>query len=209
MNIGYLTSGRGTESDEVLTPCYAVKPLIKYIRRRGYKRILCPFDLDSSQYVRVFQREGFDVIYSHLQTKDFFTYTKEDVSNVDIIISNPPFSIKDKVLERVYELGKPFALLLPQNSLQGKKRTGLFIKYGLEYLGFDSRICFYTRNELDAIKMGNHFASGYFCKGVLEEKLVFETIVAVQEPYHESHGISYTNTSKEIPLEENSLNPGE
>jgi len=91
--------------------------------------------------------------------------------------------LKDKVLNRLYELGKPFAILLPQNSLQSKYRTALFMKYGLEYLGFDSRICFYMCGELSVIKTGNHFASGYFCHNLLPEKLIFEKLDLVQEPY--------------------------
>ena len=183
LNIGYLTCGTDAASDEVITPRYAVEPLIKYVKVKGYKNILCPFDKEHSQYVRVLKREGFNVSYSHKETKDFFSYTKEEIKDIDIIISNPPFSLKDKVLNRLYELGKPFAILLPQNSLQSKYRTSLFMKYGLEYLGFDSRICFYTCGDLSTIKMGNHFASGYFCHNVLPEKLIFEKLEAVQEPY--------------------------
>ena len=73
--------------------------------------------------------------------------------------------------------------MLPQNSLQSIKRTKLFIENGVEYLGFDKRACFYTNDELDEIKFGNHFASGYFCKDVLPEKLIFEYLHPKQERY--------------------------
>ena len=33
MNVGYLTAGRGPESDECMTPFYACKPLLKYISK--------------------------------------------------------------------------------------------------------------------------------------------------------------------------------
>lgn len=31
MNVGYLTAGRGPESDECMTPFYACEPLLKYV----------------------------------------------------------------------------------------------------------------------------------------------------------------------------------
>ena len=179
----YLKAGRNSESDECLTPRYAIEPIVKYLKQKNYKRILCPFDKASSFYVRVLEANDFDVTYSHKDDKDFFSYTKEDLESYDCIVSNPPFSIKDKIIQRVYDLGKPFMLLFPQQTLQGKFRTSFFINYGMEYLGFDSRVCFYTKNELDSVKKSNHFASGYFCHNVLPEKLILEKLVLVNEPY--------------------------
>lgn len=183
INKGYLTCGRNAESDECLTPRYVVKPIVKYLLAKQYKKIWCPFDLEHSLYVRVLKENGFKVINTHIKTgNDFFSI---DVAKFDFdcIVSNPPFSLKDKVLKRLYEIGKPFAILLPQNALQSRERTKLFIEYGLEYLGFDKRACFYTNNELEEIKFGNHFASGYFCKNVLPQALIFEYLNPIQESY--------------------------
>lgn len=189
-NNQYLNAGRNEESDECLTPRYAVEPIVKYLKAKGYKNILCPFDKEDSHFVRVLQREGFSVTYSHIiQRKDFFTYTKDAVKDIDCIVSNPPYSCKDEVLTHLYKLDKPFMMLFPQNTLQGKYRTKLFMKYGLEYLGFTSRICFYTKNELDSLKTSNHFASGYFCKDVLPEKLIFEDLILQNEPYYDKDNL--------------------
>lgn len=184
MNEGYLTCDRTANGDEVLTPRYAVEPIIHYLKEKPFCEILCPFDKYNSKFVEILQETDFIVDFSHIETgKDFFTYTKEQVSNVDCIVSNPPYSIKDKVLEHLYYLDKPFMMLLPQNALQGSKRTKLFMKYGLEYLGFDKRINFYTKGEFDKIKKGTSFASGYFCRNVLPEKLIFEQLEIRQEHY--------------------------
>ena len=189
-NNQYLNAGRNEESDECLTPRYAVEPIVKYLKAKGYKNILCPFDKEDSHFVRVLQREGFSVTYSHImQRKDFFTYAKDEVKDIDCIVSNPPYSCKDEVLTHLYKLEKPFMMLFPQNTLQGKYRTKLFMKYGLEYLGFTSRICFYTKNELDSLKTSNHFASGYFCKDVLPEKLIFEDLILQNEPYYDKDNL--------------------
>lgn len=182
-NKGYLTAKRDAASDECLTPRYVVEPIVKYLKLKGYKKIWCPFDLDHSLYVRILKAEGFEVINTHIKTGgDFFKIDPGEI-DFDCIVSNPPFTQKDKILERLYSIGKPFAILLPQNSLQSKDRTPLFIKYGLEYLGFDKRACFYTNDELQEIKFGSAFASGYFCKNVLPDLLKFEYLHPQQESY--------------------------
>ena len=52
--------------------------------------------------------------YIH-ENKDFFKYKPK---NFDLIIDNPPFSCKKEILERCIELKKPFALLLPIDTLE-------------------------------------------------------------------------------------------
>lgn len=44
----------------------------------------------------------------------------------DYLISNPPYSIKDKIIERCIDLGKPSVLLLPIDTLGGVQRHKLF-----------------------------------------------------------------------------------
>lgn len=165
LNVGYLTSNTTASGDEMYTPFYAVTPLVKYLKYSGYKTIWCPFDEEWSAYVQMFREEGFNVIRSSLSDgKDFFQH--EPNEPYDVIVSNPPFSKKDKVLRRLDELGKPFAILLPLNSLQGKSRFEIF-KKGIQVLVFDQRIGFHTPKSMTAPVEGSPFASAYFCRGVL------------------------------------------
>lgn len=121
---------------------------------------------------------GWKVITSHIsEGKDFFEYEPE---SWDILISNPPFSKKDEVLRRVYQLGKPFALLLPANSIQGKKRFEIF-NNDVQMLCFDSRIDYHTTSMQETSK-GNCFASAYFCRGLLPSKLELRRLVKYQKP---------------------------
>lgn len=174
-NVGYLKSDRTKKGDECYTPDFAVFPLVKHLRSRGYNNVWCPFDKPESEFVRVLKAEGFQVRHTHIEDGfNFFDNSPEPLDQV--IVSNPPFSCKDDVLERLYGFGLPFAMLLPQNSLQSKRRTSLFIKNGLEYLGFNKRIPFYTPDNMDKLPSGNHFASGYFCKDVLPSSLMFEEL---------------------------------
>ena len=171
LNKGYLTAKTDKASDEVYTPSYAVKPLIKYIKPGT--TIWCPFDDSNSEYVKIFREEDFKVIASHIdEGKNFFSYEPDE--SYDVIISNPPFSIKDDVLARLKELNKPYALLLPIPSLQGQKRFS-YIK-DCEALIFDKRVNYYTTPARDTIQKGVSFGSFYLCYKFLPEKLIFEEL---------------------------------
>lgn len=168
-------------SDECLTPRYAVLPIVKHLKARGFNRVWCPFDKADSQFVRVLQDAGFVVLYSHLEDgMDFLTC---DVPDVDCVVSNPPFSKKTAILKRLFDIGLPFAMILPLNTLQSKGRADLFMEHGIELLCFNGRICFYTWGKLHAFPQNNRFPTAYFCRNVLPEKLMFERLKMVQEPY--------------------------
>lgn len=172
MNKVYLQSGRNTGADECITPFCAVEPILKYIPEG--KTIWCPFDKQWSAFVQLLKEKGNEVIYSHIEEgKDFFEYEPEEY---DIIISNPPFSCKDKVLKRCYELGKPFMLLLPANSIQSKARVSLFKKYGLQLLVFDLRVDYHTNGNLKETTKGCHFGSAYYCWKILPNDIIFEDL---------------------------------
>ena len=97
-----------------------------------------------------------------------------------MIISNPPFTQKDAVLKRLYELGKPFAILLPLNSLQGVSRYKYF-KQGIQILTFDKRIGFHNPENMKEYKKGSSFATAYFCKDVLPKDLIVEELKEYQK----------------------------
>jgi hypothetical protein len=142
--------------------------------------VWCPFDEDWSAFYNTFKENGYNVIRSSLKEKqDFFTY--EPPNGFDVIISNPPYSIKDKILARLYEIGKPFAMLFPVTTLQAKTRFKLFRK-GLEVLVFDRRIEYHTRGNFEKPSKGIHFGSAYFCRGVLPDKLIFRELHKFQRP---------------------------
>lgn len=152
-------------NDEYRTPKYVVESIVNMVNGK----ILCPFDEEDSEFVKVFQENGFDVKYSHIKNKDFFSYTKEEVEN-RIIISNPPFSKSKEIFKKIYELDCKFMLLLPITKLQGIETSELFKKNGLELLVFGKRINYLLN---DKIIKGVSFGSGFFCKGMLEKKLMF------------------------------------
>ena len=95
------------KNDEYFTPAYAVYPIVK--RLKSGSRVWCPFDTKDSEFVRVLVRHRFQVVYGHIRTgQDFF---QSDVPECDYIVSNPPYSLKNEVLKRLYEIGRPFAIV--------------------------------------------------------------------------------------------------
>ena len=138
-NFRYLTADRTSAGDEVYTPFYAVEPLLEFLPKD--KKIWCPFDEEWSAFYQLLSEQGYEVERSSLnEGKDFFRYEPE---KWDILVSNPPFSKKNEVLKRAFSFQKPFALLLPVNSIQSKTRYQIF-ENRIQMLCFDGRIDYHT-----------------------------------------------------------------
>ena len=172
INKGYLTAETTKESDEQFTPTYAVKPLLEFLIPSQIQTIWCPFDDETSEYVKEFQNNGYKVIATDIEHGfDFFEFEPKEY---DIIISNPPFSLKDKILKRLQELNKPFAILLPLPTLQGEKRFSYLAN--TQALVFDKRINFYKDTEHTIQQSGAAFASISICKNFLPSDLIFRKL---------------------------------
>lgn len=162
-----------SSSDEQYTPAYAVAPIIKYIPRT--KIVWCPFDTEHSEFVLGLKAAGITVVHSHICTgEDFFAY---EPAKWDLIVSNPPFSIKQKIVERCLSFGKPFALLLSNLWLNSSAPVRLFKEKEMQMLLFDKRIQFTEKNAA-------YFGTSYFCHKVLPKQIVFENLS--QSKYEQS-----------------------
>lgn len=157
------------KNDELYTPAYAVAPLIKnLIRFVSMQKIWCPCDKEESNIVKELKAAGFDVVHSHIdEGKDFFSYEPD---KYDMIITNPPYSIKDKIIERCYQLGKPFALLLPLTALEGINRGKMYREGGVGLIVLDKRVEFLEGKT-------NWFNTSWFCRlNGISGTIIFETI---------------------------------
>lgn len=181
INKGVLTSEKTEDSDEMYTPYYMVENIIKYISPE--LKVWCPFDKEWSAFVNRLRENGNEVIYSHIDNgQDFFNYEPQ---NYDIIVSNPPFSKKDSVLKRLYELNKPFAILLPLNSLQRKSIISCYEK-GLQLLSFDFRGGYHNVKQMKEPKEGTPFASAFFCRDLLPKDLIIEHLEKYKRPLNQN-----------------------
>lgn len=130
-------------SDHFQTPVWAVAPLLPYLNRAW--RIWEPA-CGKGNLVKAFRAEGFSCQGTDVEGNevDFLTQTVLPWYPFDCIVTNPPYSLKDEFLARCYEIGKPFALLLPFTALEGRTRQSLYRRHGLEVLILPRRVDFET-----------------------------------------------------------------
>ena len=157
--------------DEYYSPQNVVDMIVPYIARGDYRTIWCPFDKAESNFVITFQNKGYAVHYGHIETgQDFFDY-KEPQG--DIVVTNPPFSKRDAIFQRLFELDVPFALVINFNGLfDSRRRADLFRKFGVELLVPRGRMKFFhqVRGQLNS----PNFQSVYVCHRLLGSQIVFD-----------------------------------
>lgn len=112
-----------SHNDEFYTPLYAIKPILEFIPPSV--KVWCPFDTEQSLFVKELSKTN-EVVYSSLLNGQNF-FEIEVPENTKYIISNPPYSLKTEVLERLFKFDIPFAMLLGIVGLfESKKRFEMF-----------------------------------------------------------------------------------
>ena len=166
------------KNDEFYTPEYAITPLLKYLCKPTTKKsvtIWCPFDTEESLYVKIFKEQNYCVIATHISKgEDFF---KIKLPECDYIISNPPYSLKGEVLEKLFAMGKPFAMLVGVVGLfESQKRFNIFKTNSFELMYFNRRIAYFRSYEEQTPSLNPPFSSVYVCQSILPQQIVFEEI---------------------------------
>jgi hypothetical protein len=153
--------------DRCQTPEYAVAPLLPYMPTGGTVWECACGDGNIAGFL---ERQGFGVERSDLLTgQNFFDY---EPARWDRIVTNPPYSVKYDWLARCYELGKPFALLLPVETMGANAAQRLFEKYGIELILLDKRVNFKMPNK-GYTGGGAQFPVAWFCWGFTGQPLTF------------------------------------
>ena len=162
--------------DQCQTPWYAVKPLLPYLPARSTIWEPATGKGNIAFYLRT---KGYSVVEGDLRTgQDFFSPASEPKA-WDILVTNPPFSIKYKWLERCYQLGKPFALLMPVDVLGAWGGQKWFRKYGFEWMFFNRRVNYDMPNK-GWSGAGSQFSSAWFCWKLLPKQVMFVDIPIVK-----------------------------
>ena len=159
MSIDFLHSQKSTiESDEVYTPSNALAPLLPYLNKDSV--IYEATSGVSSHLLNHLKDAGLNAKGSF--GRDFFDYD----NRYDIVVTNPPYSIKFEFIEKCFKLGKPFALLLPLASLQGVRSHKILKDKQFEVMILNKRLKFV------GAKTSAPFGSIWLCSGVLPQKLI-------------------------------------
>lgn len=152
---------RTKHKDEYYTPEILVKPILQFIKPTSI--VWCPFDTFESEFVQQITKAGHIVTFSHIWNgQDFFTMK---VPNCDYIISNPPFTKKLEVLDRLYEIGKPFAMVMGLPILNYQEVGEFFLDKELQLLIVDKKVSFDGNTS--------SFNNSYFCYKFLPKDLMF------------------------------------
>jgi len=156
-------------SNDFQTPVEALIPLYPYIKRE-WKVWECA--CGKGNLVNELSKRGYEVLGTDIISGDDFLTWKPD--DYDCIVTNPPYSLKQQFLQRCYELGKPFALLLPLTTFETMKRQNLFKEYGVQVIFLDKRINFETPSGGGS---GSWFATAWFTNGLdLPSDMIFEKL---------------------------------
>ena len=110
------------KNDEWYTNEATVKLMFDMLNIKDESRIMMPFDTEASNFVK----------YAHTLNANLTYGVSDWLSNkydYDYLITNPPFSIKDDVIERCLASGKPSVIVLPIDALGGVRRHGIYKKY--------------------------------------------------------------------------------
>lgn len=164
----------GSGNDEFYTPAYAVKPIFKYLKPGA--RIWCPFDTEDSLFVKYGRQQGFKIIASHIDNgQDFFKVWLKKAP--DYIVSNPPYSLKQEVLQRLFKHDIPFAMLVGVVGLfESQARFDMFKDNNFEIMYFNKRISYFKDYNDPKPALNPPFSSVYVCHNILPKQIIFEEV---------------------------------
>lgn len=152
---------RAGSSDIFQTPKSAIDVILPFIPKRWH---IWECASGAGQIVSILKGAGYNVTGTDIMHGfDFLSPLSGVPSNIDCILTNPPYSVKDEWLERCYEIGKPFALLPPITALGEQNRVTLYRRHGIQLVLPPGRTNYGTPSGEGS---GAWFYSAWFCLGL-------------------------------------------
>jgi hypothetical protein len=171
---------RSSGFDRCNTPAYALDPLLPYLVRFP---VIWEPAAGTGNIMRAIAPPVSGVIASDIHgdyakpPRNFFDW-QPPIFNA--IVTNPPYSIKFDWLKRCYELGRPFALLVPVETIGAQKAQRLMEKHGVELLLLNRRVNFEMPNKglesADGWKSSAQFPVLWLCWQMLPHPIVYGKI---------------------------------
>ena len=125
--------------DNYDTPLYVWKMITDYLNLDKSAIIYDPF-INTGKSKEYLNQLGYNNVI-HEKENFFSNYQNK---KYDILISNPPFSTKQKILKILYELDKPFILILPTSIISKLYVKNIFGDdiYKIQYIVPNRRLQF-------------------------------------------------------------------
>jgi len=148
-------------SDIFQTPPHGVRYITPFIPKHW---VIWENACGEGQIVQTLKEDGYQVVGTDIMHGfDFLSPLCTPGIEFDCILTNPPYSVKDDWLERCFDIGKPFALLLPITALGEQTRVAMYKKHGIQVVLPPERINFGTPSGEGS---GSWFYAAWFCHGL-------------------------------------------
>ena len=121
------------KTDEWYTDAQTARKCYELLNPEPNSVILCPFDSEQSEFVKIGQELGHVIIFG---IRDFLDGGEYEC---DYICTNPPFSIKDAVIEKCFESAKRTVLVMPLDVIGGLSRRKIYQRYELPKVWLPAR----------------------------------------------------------------------
>lgn len=164
------------------TPPIALVPLLRWVPKDW---VIWECAAGKGYLVDTLRSLGYKVFASDVITgQNFLDW--EMKKPYDIILTNPPFVLKNEFIERCYELKKPWALLMPLTSLETARRQKMYREHGLQLICFPNRLDFEPpadmKIKMEGSNRGAWFSVAWFTHGLkLPKDIIFELMEGDQE----------------------------
>jgi len=168
------TQSGGRVNDIWQSPDGVLDPVYKYIE--PFKFIWEPCSLPDGAISKYLKKKKHNVKTSDIlegEEYDYNTYFPR--GKVELIVSNPPFSKKVEFLQRLFEIGLPFVVLLPVRVLETNAAKKLFHDYGHVSI-------FIPWNRVEYMKTNGESGKCFFHSCFVMFKLSHETLILEAEP---------------------------
>lgn len=158
--------------DRCQTPAYALEPLLPYLHG---KRFIWEPMAGNGQLVSALENAGHLVVAGDILTGQNFFTVKPPV--VDGMVTNPAYSVKYEVIAHCYEIGLPFALLVPVSCIGAKGCNSLMRKHENDtgIILLDKRVD-YNMPIAGESGSGAQFPSLWLCYKLLPKPIVYATL---------------------------------